>query len=408
VKPLLVSLILSAVAGPAFAAPFDRFLGSAWSDHKVSLQQKNQRDYGDSSGFRPIEGMELRFSQNEVIDDRTYALRVKPRGLTQDRLLSSLSKGQNRIEALNLQVATTQALLERYMAAAQYAVAFETHRLWSSIASLRAKRLSMLQIAARSSQTRASDLIKQRGDVEQSEIKASLAESELKTAVLRMKALDPSFKETASDLNLNLKSMPTPVEMLRVVNDTPEAEASIETKLARENATRAADSLKYEIAKDDRLINFFELRYDEDKVDKQRAWGFRVGLNIPGFASSEHNRSEKARTLVKYEVEAREAARSEALAQAEAKQALTLSADLYKSLASLGDRPSEKRMRRAVSAQDPLLGLTLQEEGFVREVRQHEVALKAYESYFNYLAASGALASRSRTNFLSRDLKEIP
>lgn len=403
-KPLLVSLILSAIAGPALAAPFDRFLGSAWADHKVSLQQKNQRDYGDSSGFKPIEGMELRFSQNEVIDDRTYALRVKPRGLTQDRLLSSLSKGQNRIEALNLQAATTQALLERYMAAAQYAVAFETHRLWSSIAGLRTKRLSMLQIAARSSQTKASDLIKQRGDVEQSEIKASLAESDLKSAALRMKALDPSFKETAPDL----KSMPTPVEMLKIVNDTPESEASIETKLARENATRAADSLKYEIAKDDRLINFIELRYDEDKVDKQRAWGFRVGLNIPGFASSEHNRSEKARTLVKYEVEAREAARNEALAQAEAKQALALSADLYKSLASIGDRPSEKRMRRAVSAQDPLLGLTLQEEGFVREVRQHEVALKAYESYFNYLAASGALANRSRTNFLSRDLKEIP
>jgi hypothetical protein len=405
VKPLTVLLIalVACARADAAPAPFDSFLASAWSDHKVTLRKKNQDDFGHSSSFKPIEGMQLRVSQNEVIEDRKIALRVLPRGFKQDRLLGSLSAGQNRIEALGVQAATTQALLERYLAAASYATAYETHRLWTKLSKLRSKRLSMLQIAARSSQATGSDLIKQRKDVEQSEVKGSLAEADLRAALVRMKALDPSFKEGSFDLS----ALPTPADMLKVVKETAVPDAAPESLLARENAARAHDELNYELAKDDRLIQFVEFSYSEDKVAKDNELGFRVAFNIPGFASTELNRSEKARELVKYEVEAREAQREQAIAQGEAKQTLAVSADLYKSLVSVGSRPSEKRMRRLVGRQDPLLAVTIEEEGLERQLRQQDVSAKAFEAYFNFLAASGVLASRSKTNFLSRDLREI-
>jgi hypothetical protein len=238
-------LLMTVLFAPAtFAAPgpssLDKFLASAWGDHKVTLQQKNVAEFGKSSGFKPLEGAQLILSQNEVVEDQKIALRFLPRGWTQDRLIRTLSAGQNRIEALNSQKAVTQSLLERYMAAAEYMSAFEVHRLWASIETLRSKRLSMLQVAARSSQSRAVDLVKQREETEQSDVKAVMADSELRMALVKMKALDPSF----SPSTVLSSDLPTPADMLKVVV-TSKPETAFAPQLARENAARAHDTFDF-------------------------------------------------------------------------------------------------------------------------------------------------------------------
>lgn len=405
-KPFIASIAVAAFASCAIAAPskkiagsFDSFLSGARTDFKVSLQAKNQREFGEGASMNPIEGLQLRFAQNETIEDRKYTARLKPKGYEQMRLMSALNSNQGRIESLNSQKAMTDSLFERYMAASEYVVAYETHRLWGEIAKLRTKRMSMVQAAARSSASSAVNLIEQREKLEEAEVKQGLADSDLRVATAKLKALEPTFVAPTPSLD----DLPTPADMLKTV--TGASPSSLAAEIAKEQASRATNALNYETAKDTRLIEFVELSYDQFNVGKQL--GFRVALNVPGVSGTDPSRSEKARQLVKYEVEARQSAREEEILQTSAREALARSADLYKSMESLESQPAEQRMRRLVGRQDPLLAIALQEDGMKRQLRKIEVASKAFESYFGYLASSGTLASRSNTNFLSRSLREI-
>lgn len=421
------------LAAPALAEPpqkagsFDQFLSSAMGDFKVSLQKKNQSEYGKSSGFRPIEAIQIQLSRNEnlqhrrsiseytqglaprnlFVEDRGIAVRVQPRGPTQLKLLSSLSDGQNKIEALSTQKAITKSLLERYLAASHYASAFEVSRLWATIVQKRHQRFSMVQAAARSSEAKATDLIKDRSALEDAEMNQGLADSELKVAAARLKLFDP----TVGEILPSRDELPTPIQMLKVVSETPSASAPLAAELAREKTERAKQSAAYEVAKDERIVQFVEVSYAETQENRllrdDRQLGIKVAFNVPGFASSELSRSEKSRELVKYEVEAREAQREEAITQLTAKEALENAAALYKSITALESRPAEQRLRRLVNRQDPLLAISIDEDALRREMRKIEITKKAFESYFYYLASAGALANRAGTNFLSRDLKEL-
>ncbi len=397
---LIFAITASKSEAASTARALDRFLASAMSDFKVTLQERNETKYGPGAGMNPIEGIQVRAAQNETIEDRKFTLRIKPKGFNQMKLMGSLNAGAGRLERLNSQKAITDALLERYLAAVEYLNASESFRIWTDIASLRSKKMSMLQAAARSSTSRAADLIGQREKVEESEIEQSFARSHKLAAAAKLKALDPSFTELESEGS----DLPTPSEMLKVIAET--TSASFNGNLATEEAQRAGESIKYETAKDSRLIEFVELSYDQFNFGKQ--YGFRVALNVPGFSGADSGQSEKARTLLKFEVEAREAQRADQTAQAEARESLSQAAELYKAMEALEKRPSEVRMRRLIGQQDPLLAVTLKEDLLKRGLRRIEVAAKAFESYFDFLATSGALAVRSKTNFLSRDLRELP
>ena len=378
----------------------DRFLSSAVSDFKVTLQEKNERQFGSGIGLNPIEGVQFRVAQNETIQDRKYSLQIKPKGFTQVKLMSSLNSGAGRIERLNSQKAMTDALLERYLAASDFVNSAEALRIWTEIASLRSKRLSMLQAAARSSAARAMDLINQRQKLEEAEVEQGLALSAKQAAVIKLKSLDSSFTEPDAVVS----DLPTPTDMLRVISATPST--SFNASLATEEAKRASDSLMYQAAADSRLIEFVELNYDQFNYGKQ--FGFRVAINLPGFSGGDSAQSEKTRKLVKLEVEAREAQRADQNAQSKARESVARAADLYKAMDALEARPSEARMRRLIQQQDPVLAVTLQEDLLKRNLRRVEVSSKAFESYFSFLATSGTLAARPKTNFLSRDLHELP
>ena len=378
----------------------DRFLSSAVSDFKVTLQEKNERQFGSGIGLNPIEGVQFRVAQNETIQDRKYSLQIKPKGFTQMKLMSSLNSGAGRIERLNSQKAMTDALLERYLAASDFVNSAEALRIWTEIASLRSKRLSMLQAAARSSAARAMDLINQRQKLEEAEVEQGLALSAKQAAVIKLKSLDSSFTEPDAVVS----DLPTPTDMLRVISATPST--SFNASLATEEAKRASDSLMYQAAADSRLIEFVELNYDQFNYGKQ--FGFRVAINLPGFSGGDSAQSEKTRKLVKLEVEAREAQRADQNAQSKARESVARAADLYKAMDALEARPSEARMRRLIQQQDPVLAVTLQEDLLKRNLRRVEVSSKAFESYFSFLATSGTLAARPKTNFLSRDLHELP
>ena len=395
----VMTFVLSPMA-QAKSSALDSFLSSALGDFKVTLQEKNREEFGDRSGFKPIEGIQIRGSQNELIEDRKIELRIKPRGYGQLKALSALASGQHRIENLASKKAITKALSERYLAVVQYINAFETSRLWSSIVSVRSKRMSMLQSAVRASVSKATDLIKERETLEEAEVAQGLASSDLKIAASRLKLLDPNV----GDISARTSDLPTPAAMLKIVSQMP-AGQSLEIDLARERAARERQSLDYEIAKDDRLLDFVALSYTEGKNDRQ--FGVKAGFNVPGFASGELNRSEKARELVKYEVDAREAQREEALTQSSAKEALAQTAELYQSMNVLDKSGSEKRLRRLVNRQDPLLASTIQDDGLQRELRLIQVSSKAFEAYFKFLASTGWLAERAKTNFLTRDLRDL-
>lgn len=402
-KTVFASLILTGLASAALAAPkensLDRFLSSALSDFKVSLQAKNRGEFGEGSGMSPIEGVQLRFAQNETIEDRKYTARIKPKGFEQMKLMSALNSNQGRIETLNSQKAVSDALLERYLAASQYLIAFENKRLWTEITSLRTRKLSMLQRAARSSTSSAFDLIEHREKLEEAEVKQGLADSSLRVATAKLKALDSSF----TTLTPNASDLPSPVEMQKVLVDA--APKSLSSEIAKEEASRAKNALSYDIAKDTRLIEFVELSYDQFNYGKQV--GFRVALNVPGISGSDPSQSEKARKMVMYEVDARTAERDDTIIQTEARESVSRAAELYRSIETLENRPSEVRMRKLVNSQEPLLAVTIQEDGLKRQIRKMEISEKAYESYFNFLASSGILAERSQTNFLSKSLRQL-
>ena len=134
---------------------------------------------------------------------------------------------------------------------------------------------------------------------------------------------------------------------------------------------------------------------------------FRVALNVPGISGSDPSQSEKARKMVMYEVDARTAERDDTIIQTEARESVSRAAELYRSIETLENRPSEVRMRKLVNSQEPLLAVTIQEDGLKRQIRKMEISEKAYESYFNFLASSGILAERSQTNFLSKSLRQL-
>ncbi len=420
---LVASMASSVIAAPRYDA--NRFMASSFRDHKVALQEKNVDAYKHASGFQILEGAQLKLSRTELmqrrsnaedpfetrptrrlfVDQQEVSLRLRPRGFTQLRLLSSLGESQKRMDQLAVRTAVSKSLLERYLALLTYVQASESQRIYKQMTSLQANRSGMVRRAAQSGALSASDLLKQRSSMEKLEVKTGEAESLLSNARATLKSLDEQF----TDFEAKLEDFITPEMMLKQVSTTAVGDSNIE--YAREVSKYAADAVNYDIARDGRLIDYIEFGYRSDFESRllrdDSRFGISIGINIPGFSSGEFNRADKVRELVKYEIEAKDIERESTLLSKQAKDSLELYAKLHRTLSDSDRSGSAERVRRIAVKSDPLLANSIDLENLEKRLSQLDIFFKAGESYLNYLATSGALASRSHTNFLSRDLKEI-
>ena len=390
------------------AGESEAFLASAWTDSAVTLRAENLKTFGDASLSNPIEKLQLRLNQNEYIEDRKAVLRASPRGLSEYRLMRQLNGQTARLEDLTFRQGLTKALVERYEALIEYRFAVEARRIESALLQNAKRALSMQSASASNSKASAHDLLKAREAVQGSDFKLTEAEARVRRLAERLKSLAPSLKTET----ISFSDWPTPTELSGVVDrysggaSEARASANLETQLAKEHARRMRDSVEYDIQRDTKLIDYVEISYSERATQESR-YGFEIGINIPGFSGKDFGNQEKARQLVRYEIEAREKEREQQLLFHGARESLARSVEAYKSATSQEDSATEERIRSLARNADPLLANAIDHESLSRELRANESAREAYRSYVGLLRAVGAFDEKARINFLSRGLKEI-
>lgn len=401
----IVSLLAGANAhGAGARAATENFLGSAWRDPMVTLREQNVKAFGSAGFSNPFEKMQVRLAQNKYADDRKAGLRAYPRGWTEYGLLRQLNEQGARMEDMLFREQLGKSLHDRYLALVEFRYAGEIKRLRASLAQSLKRAMAMQMASARADAAKARDLLKAREAAEEAQLKLAEAEGKLRYATERLKVLD---SQTRTD-RLSLADWPEATELNGILDQFGSrggGESSLESRIARETAIRTRNSMHYDVAKDDRIFDYFEFSIAQDGPETK--YGIEVAINIPGFAGSDHGARDKARQIVKYEIEAVEAQRESATDMATQRTIVIKASEWYRQASSSEDSQALERIKSLARRNDPMLANALERDAVQRKLLAAESSRDAFIAYVEYLEASGTLAEKPRVNFLSRDLREL-
>lgn len=406
-------LVTAEAADLAQSLDLDSYMNSAWRSKSIELREQNLNQYGETGFLNPIEGMQLKLSKDQSEDDdRQLALRIKPRGLTEFKLLRTLRGQSTRLEKMAYDQQLSEAMRDRYLTYVEFISAHEKRRVLQTLISIEKREVAMLATAARSALANAKDLVKGTDNVQLSEEKLAGLESQISLLLLKMKTFDKTLKMDSDKIsNLNYKSLPTPVDLEKMIQKTVplreahQSDSSLLVKLQQEKAEQAKNAIFYEQARTEKFFDYFEIKVSEDR--KERVYGFEVGLNIPGFSSGGYDLREKSRRLIEYDLEAQSAETEQNLLIASTKMSLKNSINLWKSFVANENPILQKRMKKLARSQDPLLAISLEKDELSKSLRQHEVGEEALKNYVLFLSAVDLLAHHPKVNFLSPELREL-
>lgn len=402
-----------AAQNPKHILNIDSYLNSAWLSKSVELRTQNLREYGLHEIINPIEGIQVKLAKTQTEDDeKQIAFRIKPRGLTEYKILGTLQRQTTRLEKIAYDQQISSSLLERYLTYIELTSSIEKRKTLTQLLVLSKRELAMVSATTRSSVTGTKELLNANEELQLVQEKIAEVDSRIALVLLKIKMLDSRFNVEPTQIqNFTSASLPTVNELENMLAKTDSlreqytSTTPLSVQIQRERAEQAKNSISYDRARAEKLFDYFEMKVSQDK--RERVYGFEIGFNIPGFSSSSYDDREKSRRLVEYDLDAMSAEKEHQIALHVTTLSLKKSIALWKSLNSSDDSVLQQRIRKLARRQDPMLAVSLEKDEFSKRIRRQEVAEETLKHYVTLLASTDLLTHHTRINFLSPQLREI-